>query len=63
MPAGTVSAIGDIDEDGYADIAVGNPAEPSADPWRTPRAALRRPRARSRRASATTKGQLKPGHM
>ncbi|MGW4594733.1 hypothetical protein ACWEOA_05245 [Streptomyces sp. NPDC004457] len=32
LPAGTVSAIGDIDEDGYADIAVGNPAEPSADP-------------------------------
>ncbi|MFF8906241.1 FG-GAP and VCBS repeat-containing protein [Streptomyces olivaceoviridis] len=32
LPAGTVSAIGDIDEDGYADIAVGNPAETSADP-------------------------------
>ncbi|MFG2354889.1 FG-GAP repeat protein [Streptomyces sp. NPDC048521] len=32
LPAGTVSAIGDIDKDGYADIAVGNPAEPSADP-------------------------------
>ncbi|GGY96288.1 hypothetical protein GCM10010300_45440 [Streptomyces olivaceoviridis] len=32
LPAGTVSAIGDIDKDGYADIAVGAPAEPSADP-------------------------------
>ncbi|MFF7967385.1 hypothetical protein ACFZC3_18805 [Streptomyces sp. NPDC007903] len=32
LPAGTVSAIGDIDKDGYADIAVGNPAERSADP-------------------------------
>ncbi|CAM5274225.1 MULTISPECIES: FG-GAP and VCBS repeat-containing protein [Streptomyces] len=32
LPAGTVSAIGDIDKDGYADIAVGNPAETSADP-------------------------------
>ncbi|WP_240529538.1 FG-GAP-like repeat-containing protein [Streptomyces mangrovisoli] len=32
LPVGTVSAIGDIDKDGYADIAVGNPAETSADP-------------------------------
>lgn len=32
LPAGTVSAIGDIDKDGYADIAIGNPAETSADP-------------------------------
>ncbi|MFE9352759.1 hypothetical protein [Streptomyces olivaceoviridis] len=32
LPAGTVSAIGDIDKDGYADIAVGDPAEPAADP-------------------------------
>ncbi|MFJ6506857.1 FG-GAP-like repeat-containing protein [Streptomyces sp. NPDC091879] len=32
LPAGTVSAIGDIDKDGYADIAIGNPAEISADP-------------------------------
>jgi hypothetical protein len=32
LPAGTVSAIGDIDRDGYADIAVGNPSEASADP-------------------------------
>ncbi|MES4890336.1 FG-GAP-like repeat-containing protein [Streptomyces sp. NPDC096012] len=32
LPAGTVSAIGDIDRDGYADIAVGNPSEVSADP-------------------------------
>ncbi|MEV5143467.1 FG-GAP-like repeat-containing protein [Streptomyces sp. NPDC052727] len=32
LPAGTVSATGDIDKDGYADIAIGNPAETSADP-------------------------------
>ncbi|MFC9278096.1 hypothetical protein [Streptomyces collinus] len=32
LPAGTVSAVGDIDKDGYADIAIGNPAETSADP-------------------------------
>ncbi|MFG2606614.1 hypothetical protein ACGFT2_24120 [Streptomyces sp. NPDC048514] len=32
LPAGPVSAIGDIDKDGYADIAVGNPAEAAADP-------------------------------
>ncbi|WP_203618625.1 FG-GAP-like repeat-containing protein [Streptomyces bauhiniae] len=32
LPAGPVSATGDIDKDGYADIVVGNPAERSADP-------------------------------
>ncbi|MEW2129048.1 hypothetical protein [Streptomyces sp. NPDC005435] len=32
LPAGTVSATGDIDRDGYADVVVGSPAEPSADP-------------------------------
>ncbi|MER5938300.1 hypothetical protein ABT121_13370 [Streptomyces sp. NPDC001928] len=32
LPAGYVSAIGDIDKDGYADIAIGNEREPSADP-------------------------------
>ncbi|MER7408402.1 hypothetical protein ABT373_39620 [Streptomyces sp. NPDC000070] len=32
LPAGYVSAIGDIDKDGYGDIAVGNEREPSADP-------------------------------
>ena len=32
LPAGYVSAIGDIDKDGYADIAVGNDRETSADP-------------------------------
>ncbi|MET8947537.1 hypothetical protein ABZX30_29330 [Streptomyces sp. NPDC004542] len=32
LPAGYVSAIGDIDHDGYADIAVGNDRETSADP-------------------------------
>ncbi|MFF4015351.1 hypothetical protein [Streptomyces sp. NPDC001843] len=32
LPAGYVSAIGDIDHDGYPDIAVGNDREPSADP-------------------------------
>ena len=32
LPAGYVSAIGDIDRDGHDDIAVGNPRETSADP-------------------------------
>ncbi|WP_369171028.1 hypothetical protein AB5J49_25675 [Streptomyces sp. R28] len=32
LPAGYVSAIGDIDKDGYADIAIGNERETSADP-------------------------------
>ncbi|WP_432194497.1 hypothetical protein [Streptomyces sp. bgisy027] len=32
LPAGYVSAIGDIDNDGYADIAIGNHRETSADP-------------------------------
>ncbi|MEU7721657.1 hypothetical protein [Streptomyces tibetensis] len=32
LPAGFVSAVGDIDDDGYDDIAVGNDREPSADP-------------------------------
>ncbi|KAB1143339.1 hypothetical protein F7R91_25805 [Streptomyces luteolifulvus] len=32
LPDGHVSAIGDIDGDGHADIAVGNPRETSADP-------------------------------
>ncbi|MFF0161648.1 hypothetical protein ACFYRY_29515 [Streptomyces sp. NPDC005263] len=32
LPAGHVSAVGDIDHDGYADIAVGNQRETSADP-------------------------------
>jgi hypothetical protein len=32
LPAGHVSAIGDIDKDGYADIAIGNERETSADP-------------------------------
>lgn len=32
MPSGYVSAVGDIDGDGYADVAVGNHRETSADP-------------------------------
>ncbi|MGA5364130.1 FG-GAP-like repeat-containing protein [Streptomyces purpurascens] len=32
LPAGYVSAVADIDKDGYADIAVGNDRETSADP-------------------------------
>ena len=32
LPAGYVSAVGDIDHDGYADVAVGNHRETSADP-------------------------------
>ncbi|AMW11877.1 hypothetical protein A4E84_21670 [Streptomyces qaidamensis] len=32
LPAGYVSAVGDIDDDGHADIAVGNDRETSADP-------------------------------
>ncbi|WP_371670149.1 integrin alpha [Streptomyces sp. NBC_00289] len=32
LPGGYVSAVGDIDRDGYADIVVGNHREPSADP-------------------------------
>jgi hypothetical protein len=32
LPAGFVSAVGDIDDDGYDDIAVGNDREASADP-------------------------------
>ncbi|MEV6168081.1 hypothetical protein AB0L99_07630 [Streptomyces sp. NPDC051954] len=32
LPAGYVSAVGDIDRDGHADIAVGNHRETSADP-------------------------------
>ncbi|CAM5539415.1 putative transmembrane protein [Streptomyces afghaniensis 772] len=32
LPAGYVSAVGDIDKDGYADIAVGNDRDTSADP-------------------------------
>ncbi|WP_328439495.1 FG-GAP-like repeat-containing protein [Streptomyces sp. NBC_00444] len=32
LPAGYVSAVGDIDRDGYADIAVGNHRETSGDP-------------------------------
>ncbi|MGF0171279.1 hypothetical protein ACQF36_12405 [Streptomyces sp. Marseille-Q5077] len=32
LPSGYVSAIGDIDKDGYADIAIGNERETSADP-------------------------------
>ncbi|MBX9365009.1 FG-GAP-like repeat-containing protein [Streptomyces sp. WAC04114] len=32
LPAGYVSAVADIDRDGYADIAVGNDRETSADP-------------------------------
>ncbi|GAA4304804.1 FG-GAP repeat protein [Streptomyces venetus] len=32
LPGGYVSAVGDIDKDGYADIAVGNDRETSADP-------------------------------
>ncbi|MFC4508198.1 MULTISPECIES: FG-GAP-like repeat-containing protein [Streptomyces] len=32
LPAGYASAIGDIDKDGYADIAIGNDRETSADP-------------------------------
>ncbi|MFG2552296.1 integrin alpha [Streptomyces sp. NPDC048581] len=32
LPAGYVSAIGDIDKDGYGDFAVGNERETSADP-------------------------------
>ncbi|MBT2677228.1 FG-GAP repeat protein [Streptomyces sp. ISL-14] len=32
LPAGHVSAIGDIDKDGHADIAIGNERETSADP-------------------------------
>ncbi|MGW0763037.1 hypothetical protein ACWD1Y_42380 [Streptomyces sp. NPDC002814] len=32
LPAGYVSAVGDIDRDGYADIAIGNHRETSGDP-------------------------------
>lgn len=32
LPAGYVSAVGDIDHDGYTDVAVGNHRETSADP-------------------------------
>jgi hypothetical protein len=32
LPAGYISAVGDIDRDGHADFAVGNDREPSADP-------------------------------
>lgn len=32
LPAGYVSAVGDIDKDGHADIAIGNERETSADP-------------------------------
>ncbi|MFB7931465.1 FG-GAP-like repeat-containing protein [Streptomyces sp. NPDC056039] len=32
LPAGYVSAVADIDKDGYADIAIGNDRETSADP-------------------------------
>ncbi|CAM5323633.1 FG-GAP-like repeat-containing protein [Streptomyces purpurascens] len=32
LPAGYVSAVADVDKDGYADIAVGNDRETSADP-------------------------------
>ncbi|MFF7488651.1 hypothetical protein ACFZBC_24600 [Streptomyces luteogriseus] len=35
LPAGFVSAVGDIDGDGHADIAVGNDREASADPGGT----------------------------
>ncbi|MBA2807813.1 FG-GAP repeat protein [Streptomyces sp. KM273126] len=32
IPGGYVSAVGDVDKDGYADIVIGNQREPSADP-------------------------------
>ncbi|MFD8965957.1 FG-GAP and VCBS repeat-containing protein [Streptomyces sp. NPDC059568] len=32
LPAGTDAAIGDLDKDGYGDIAIGNPDEPADEP-------------------------------